>query len=214
MLYLIETLITFFLVFYTSDQTLPNLDKALVLLFVFFLGYFISKNNYFNLALALSFLVSGYRPISEILICIGCQLFGALAAFLLITAINEEKAKYDADTSFMGILVIEFLCSFMIVIAYYCLFVDIRNAKVNASAFGLAAIYAGLSLSFPGLPCGNFLNLLLGFRSDFEVVVSSIIGQIAGSISAALVYKMSICTNNSIKMKEIEVIGDEKEINF
>ena len=50
-----------------------------------------------------------------------------------------------SDTSYMGYLVIEFLCGFFITFYYYSLLIDIRSIKEGAATVaGIALFYGGL----------------------------------------------------------------------
>ena len=180
---------------------------------IFLIAYSISKKNYYNLTLAFSFLITGYRPLTEILLCIGLQLFGAFAATLFLIALGHPLPKYTNYYSFTGLTAIEFLASFIITLSYYCLFIDMRNNKEKSKIFAVAAIYGGVSLAFPNLSNGNVLKVFAGLNDDLELVFGTLLGNLFGSLFAGVLYKFFICENQSLKMKEID-ITDNNDVNI
>ena len=66
--------------------------------------------------------------------------------FLLKIALKERETNMSmSDTSYMGYLVIEFLCGFFITFYYYSLLIDIRSIKEGAATVaGIALFYGGL----------------------------------------------------------------------
>ena len=215
MIYLYEPLFTFFFILSTSNQTDENALLSIIVFCNFLILYSISKKNYYNLTIALSFLITGYRPITEVLLCIALQLFGTFAASLLMIAADLQLPKYENPYTFGGLFLLEFFAAFILTLVYYCLFVDLRNSKEKGGVFAVASMFGAIAVSFPSLCNGNVLKMFAGMNEDLELVGATFLGQVFGSLFAGVFYKFVICENQSLKMKEIDVTdNNDVNINF
>lgn len=214
MLYVLEFLFTFLLVFYTSDLGHSSIEIGLMIFSVFLFAYFVNTKTYANLTLCLSFFVTGYRPFIEVLVCLMVQVGGAFLATLLLIATGYNLSIFETEDDMLAIICIELVCSFFITLVYYVLFASEKeNPEVNG-VFAVAAIYSAFTISFPHLPAGNFLKVLGGLNGDMNVVMGALIGQLVGSLGGGLLYKFLLCDKNSMKLKEIDLSNDDININF
>lgn len=214
MLYVLEFLFTFFLVFYTSDLGHSSVEIGLMMFSVFLFAYFVSTKTYANITLCISFFVTGYRPFVEVIVCLMVQIGGAFLATLLLIATGYNLSLFQTEEDFLAIVIIELVCSFFITLVYYSLFASEKENPELNSVFAVAAVYSAFTISFPHLPAGNFLKVLSGLNSDMNVVMGSLIGQLVGALGGGLCYKFLLCEQNSQKLKEIDISNDDININF
>ena len=214
MIYILESLFSFFLVFTNSDLGNSSTEKGMMIFSLFLFIYFISDKVYANTALCLSFFVTGYRPFVEVVVCLLVQVAGAFLASLLLIATGYNLSLYETEYSMVEIVIIELVASFFITTIYYTMFANtLKNKEVNG-VFAVAGIYGAFAVSFPQLPAGNFLKVIAGLNGDINIVMGSLIGQVIGAIGGGLFYKFILDETNSNKLKEIDISNDDININF
>ncbi len=214
MIYVLEFLFTFFMVFYTSDLGNQSTEIGLLTFCLFLFAHFISSKIYANLSLCLSFFVTSYRPFTEVLFCLLVQVAGAFLGTLLLLATGYNLSVYETEEDFMSVLIIELFAAFCITLVYYIMFLSVAEQQETNGVFAVAAIYAAFAISFPNLPAGNFLKVMAGLNGDINLALGSLIGQLIGSIGGSLLYKFVLCENGNLKMKEIDLSNDDININF
>jgi hypothetical protein len=214
MIYVLEPLLTFFLIVFTGNLELESSTRGVLLLCVFLVIYSMSKDIYANFTLALSFILTQYRDLKEVMVLLLLGVAGTFLGSLVIFLLGEEFEDYSNGLAIWQVLIIEIFTSFFIAVVYYCMFVDVRNQTQIAGSFAVAAMYAGLAIAFPNLSAGNFLKIIAAFSTDSALVFGSIIGQLIGSVMGGMCYKHVICDNTTIKMKEIALNTDDMKINF
>jgi hypothetical protein len=214
MIYILEPLLTFFMIIFTSNLELDSATRGILTLFVFFVVYNISNQVYANFTLALSFFLTSFRDLKDVVLLIILGAAGTFLGSLVLFLLGEPFIQYENGLELWKVLIIEIFTSFFIAIIYYCMFVDVRNQSQIAGGFAVAAMYAGLSIAFPNISAGNFFKIICVFSRDTSLVFGSIIGQLIGSVFGGMTFKYLICENNALKMKEIEINTDEMKINF
>lgn len=214
MQYAYEFLFTFFMAFFCSDLGQTSIEQGLTILFAFTFIHAVSKKSYANAAINLSFVVTAYRSIGEVLVCFLALLAGSAFALLMLLATGYSRPAFETDLALWQILVVEFIAAFFIALVYYALFVDLRQAGEHSSAVAVACMYGAFAIAFPQLPAGNFIKLVVGMSADMKVVGGSLIGQLFGAILGGLFYKTLICKNNDVQKRELDISSHKVNINF
>lgn len=214
MLYVYEFLFTFFMAFFCSDLGQTSIEQGFQVFFTFAFIYAVNKSLYVNISLCLSFLITSYRSIVEVVVCLIIMAGGAFFALLMLFTMGYNLSIYDVDLPMWKIIVIELIAAFFITLVYYCMFVDLRMAKEYSGAVAIAGIYGAFTIAFPNMPVGNFIKVLAGLNEDIKLVVGSLVGQVIGSLMAGIFYKVLICENSNIKKKEMDISSKKVNINF
>ena len=208
MRYLYEGLCTFLLIFFTSELTGVALQRGLLMLFVYMFGGYSTPAITANLALTLSFFVTGYRKAAELLSALAMQLVAVGLAQLALLAAGVSRVSPPNSLGFFQVLAAELVATFLLALAYYAMAVDVRNEKNSAGGFAFAAVAAAVSLAFPALPAGNFLVALAGLN-DVALLCAAVVGEITGAVLGGQVYKKLMCAN-----QEIAADHEELPVNF
>ena len=214
MIYVYEFLFTFFMAFFCSDLGQTSIEQGFQIFFTFAFIYAVNKKVYVNISLCLSFLVTAYRSIAEVIICLVITIAGSFFALLMLTAAGYSRSIYKPDLQTWQIVIVELVAAFFVSIVYYCMFVDLRMAKEFSGAVAVAAMYGAFTIAFPQLPAGNFIKVIAGFNTDMNLVMGSLAGQVVGSLAAGLFYKIMICENSNIKKKELDIGSQKNNISF
>ena len=168
-----------------------------------------------NFSLAVSFLVTGYKPFLQIVIVLVMKVSAAIAAMAFNSIMGVPKTKFQANNFTLGhIFVLEFVFNFFIALAYYCNNVDLRNPSKKELAFRNAFIGGLGSIVLPGLPIGRIMQVLATLTTNVNVLFGSVLGGIMGSIMGGVLYKFVICENHTSAIKQMEHMRKEEKVQF
>lgn len=214
MLFAYEFLFTFFMAFFCSDLGHSSIEQGFQMFFAFAFIYAVNRKVYTNISLNVSFLMTAYRSMGEVLICFLVMIAGSFFALLMLFATGYNRSVYETDLKMWQIGVIEFIAAFFIAVVYYCMFVDLRMVNEYSGAVAVAGMYGAFTIAFPHMPAGNFIKVLAGFNTDVKLVLGSLVGQLLGSLVGGLFYKVLICENANIKKRELDITSQKVNINF
>lgn len=195
--YAVEFIGTFFLVFtigmsVRGGAALPPLAIGGILMVMIFAGGHVS-GGHFNPAVSLAAFLRGVLPKSEILGYWIAQIFGALAAGLVVLSIHGKPLLGPGSFALAPSLVVEFLATFAL--AWTVLNVATAKTTANNSFYGLAIGGTVMAMAFAvGGVSGGAFNPAVGFALPLMGLVEPgqclvyLLSDLAGGAAAGLAF--------------------------
>ena len=183
--------------------TIPVIFGGIIATMIYAVGHI--SGAHFNPAVTAAFFFLK-RISSKKMICYICsQFLGAIIATSIISIIWKKNHHYGAtfiQTELMPALIIEFLCSFLL------MFVIVAVATDSRAIGELAGLAIGLTVSLCAFVFGPYTGASMNparsfapalFDGNFEHFWIYLLVPILGTISASFIYEKIRCESNDIE---------------
>ena len=130
---------------------------------------------------------------------LGGQLLGGMFATIFLYISDLPMSHYENKWQNDEVFCIELFCGFFVSLAYYLTVIDMRSQHEFIYPFVMACMYSAIAVALPSFCAGNIIRLFTGLNTDVAFILSSVAGQLIGTLGGALFYKFALCENEEMQ---------------